>query len=81
MKKHYPLMLAAFGILLIVAGVGYGVFFAGIPGPDDSPAEAARVSMHGNLAFGGVCVGVLCFLVGVVVGLIRLLSRKPQRQA
>lgn len=77
MSKYYPVMIAAFGILLILAGVGYGVFFAGMPGPDDSPAEAARVSMHGSLAFVGVCVGILCFLAGLVVGAIRLVSRKP----
>lgn len=81
MKKYHPLILVALGILLFVAGVAYGVFVAGIPGPDDSPAEAARVSMHGNVSFGAVCAGVLCFLIGIVAGVIRLFSRKKQPQA
>ncbi len=81
MRKYYPLIFVTFGILLIVVGVGYGVFFAGLPGPDDSPAEAARVSLHGNIAFGGVCIGVLLFLGGVVVSAFRLLSRKQRPQA
>lgn len=81
MRKYYPLIVVAFGILLIVAGVAYGVFFAGLPGPDDSPAEAARVSMQGSIAFGGVCAGVLFFLGGVVVSAFRLFSRKQRPQA
>ena len=81
MRKYSPLIVVAFGILLFVAGVLYGGFIAGIPGPDDSPAEAARVSMHGTIAFGAVSVGVLCFLAGIVAGVIRLFSRKKYPQA
>lgn len=80
MRKLNPLIVVALGILTVVAGVVYGVFAAGIPGPDDSPAEAARVSMHGILSFGVVCVGVLCFLVGISAGVIQLFSRKKQPQ-
>jgi hypothetical protein len=81
MRKYYPLIGVAFGILLIVVGVAYGVFFAGLPGPEDSPAEAARVSVHGSIAFGGVCAGVLFFLGGVLVSVFRLFSRKKRSQA
>ena len=81
MKKYYPLVFIGFGILLVVAGLGYGVIFAGIPGPDDSPAEAARVSFHGSIAFGGACLGMLFFLAGLVMGAIRLLLPKRQPQA
>ena len=81
MRKYYPLIVVAFGILLIVVGVCYGVFFAGLPGPDDSSIEAARVSMHGSIAFGGVCVGALFFLGGVMVSAVRLFSRKQRPQS
>ena len=80
MRKYYPLIVIAFGILLIVAAAGYGVLFPGLPGPDDSPAEAARVSMHAKIVFGAVSVGVLCFLAGIVAGVLRLFSRKKHPQ-
>jgi hypothetical protein len=81
MRKFNPLIVVALGILTVVAGVVYGVFAAGIPGPDDSPAEAARVSQHGNISFAAVCAGVLCFLAGTAAGVIRLFSRKKPPQA
>ncbi len=81
MRKYYPVIVVAFGILLIVVGVCYGVFFVGLPGPDDSPTEAARVSMHASISFGGVCVGALFFLVGIAVSAVRLFSRKQRQQA
>ncbi len=71
MKQYFPLIVVALGILLSVAG-----FVGGIPGPDDSPAEAAHVSLHNKIGFGAVCVGVLSFLGGMVAGVIRLFSRK-----
>ncbi len=43
MKQYYPLIVVALGILLSVAGFLYAGFVGGIPGPDDSPAEAAHV--------------------------------------
>ena len=76
MKQYFPLIVVALGILLSVAGFLYAGFVGGIPGPDDSPAEAAHVSLHNEIGFGAVCVGVLSFLGGMVVGAIRLFSRK-----
>lgn len=76
MKKYDPILVVAFGMFLIVCGVAYGAFFAGLPGPDDSPSEVARVVKHGNIAIGTECVGALCFLVGAVVGTLRLFPRK-----
>ena len=81
MKQYYPLIVVALGILLSVAGFLYAGFVGGIPGPDDSPAEAAHVSLHNKIGFGAVCVGVLCFLGGIVAGVIRLFSRKKHQQA
>jgi len=81
MKKYYPLFVVALGILLIVLAVGYAVIFPSLPGPDDPPAEVARVSMQGNIVFAGVCAGALCILGGVVVSAFRLLSRKQRPQA
>ncbi len=81
MKQYYPLIVVALGILLSVAGFLYAGFVGGIPGPDDSPAEAAHVSLHNQIGFGAVCVGVLCFLGGIVAGVIRLFSRKKHPQA
>ena len=57
MRKYHPLTVVALGVLLIVVGAVGGVFFAGLPGPDDSLAEVERVAMHGNIAFAGMCVG------------------------
>ena len=81
MKQYYPLIVVALGILLSVAGFLYAGFVGGIPGPDDSPAEAAHVSLHNQIGFGAVCVGVLCFLGGIVAGVIRLYSRKKHPQS
>jgi len=81
MKQYYPLIVIALGMLLSVTGFLYAGFVGGIPGPDDSPAEAAHVSLHNQIGFGAVCVGVLCFLGGIVAGVIRLFSRKKHPQA
>ncbi|MCH1409566.1 MAG: hypothetical protein L7V87_11065 [Verrucomicrobiales bacterium] len=81
MKQYYPLIVVALGMLLFVAGFLYAGFAGGIPGPDDSLAEAAHVSMNSQIGFGAVCVGVLCFLGGIVAGVIRLFSRKKHPQA
>ena len=51
MKQYYPLIVVALGILLSVAGFLYAGFVGGIPGPDDSPAEAAHVSLHNEIGF------------------------------
>lgn len=80
MKKYSPLIVAALGILLSVAGFLYAGFVGGIPGPDDSPAEAAHVQLLGMIGFTVVCVGALCFLGGIVAGVIRLFSRKMHPQ-
>ena len=76
MKQYCRLIVVGLGILLSVAGFLYAGFVGGIPGPDDFPAEAAHVSLHNKIGFGAVCVGVLSFLGGMVVGVIRLFSRK-----
>ena len=76
MKQYCPLIVVGLGILLSVAGFLYAGFVGGIPGPDDSRAEAAHVSLHNMIGFGAVCVGVLSFLGGMVAGVIRLFSRK-----
>lgn len=76
MKKFYPLAITALGVFLMAGGILYGAMFAGLPGPDDSPAEAARVSMHGNIAFGGLCLGVLAFLAGLLALSLRVFTRK-----
>jgi hypothetical protein len=36
--------------------------------------------LHNQIGFGAVCVGVLCFLGGIVAGVIRLFSRKNSRK-
>ena len=76
MKQYCPLIVVGLGILFSVAGFLYAGCVGGIPGPDDSPAEAAHVSLHNMIGFGAVCVGVLSFLGGMVAGVIRLFSRK-----
>ena len=81
MKRYYWLIFIALGILLSVVGFLYAGFVGGIPGPDDSPAEAAHVSLHNKIGFGAVCVGALCFLGGIVAGVIRLFSREKHPQA
>ena len=55
MKQYFPLIVVALGILLSVVGFLYAGFVGGIPGPDDSPAEAAHVSLHNKIGFGAVC--------------------------
>ena len=81
MGKYYPLIFVALGILLSVAGFLYAGFVGGIPGPDDSPAEAAHVSFHNKIGFGAFCIGVLSFLGGIVSGVICLFSRKSHPEA
>ncbi len=75
MKEFWPLIVVAVGVLLVVSSAGYGVFFVGIPGPDDSPDELARQSVQGNFAVGAFFLGALCLLIGVAGGIIRLVPR------
>ncbi len=71
MKKFWPLVLIAGGGMLLLASVVYGVVFAGIPGPDDSPSQLARQEFHGNIAFVGILLGGLILLTGGAAGITK----------
>jgi len=78
MKKYWPfLALIVIGIVVILAGFVYDVFFAGIPYQDPTPELSAAYNLHSQIAAAIRCMGMSVCLAGwgalVVLGVIRKL--------
>ena len=69
-KKWWPIYLLGAGVVLLVGSVVFAGVVVGIPGPDDSPAETARQSRLGSVAFAGFVAGVLLSFSGLIAGLV-----------
>ena len=75
MKRHFPLILIGLGILLLIFGFAYDLVFAGIPYQDPTPTMSARYAFHSRIAFGFYMIGGGAFLVGVLGGVMRVITR------
>ena len=71
MRRSWPLLLAATGLALVVAGFVYDVAFAGIPYQDPTPTMAADYARHARVAALIRWLGLGLLLSGLVAGLIR----------
>ncbi len=82
-RRYFPLLLMGLGLLLLVAGFGYDLMFAGIPYQDPTPEMSARYAFHARIASAGYLVGGGAVLVGAVAGVIRVVVRcfRPRKGA
>jgi hypothetical protein len=79
MRRPWPLILIAVGLLLLVAGFIYDVMFAGIPYQDPTSEMSARYAHHARVASLICRVGGGVFLFGSLAGIIRLVVRRFRR--
>lgn len=76
MKKFWPLLLIAAGLILLVGGFIYQVIFAGIPYQDPTPEMSARYARHALIGSTICLAGLSAFIFGCVAGAIRLITRR-----
>ena len=77
MRRFWPLLLIAGGVLVVFGGFIYDVMFAGIPYQDPTPEMSESYAHHAGIASMIRWCGVVVFLFGVVAGVIRRVTRKP----
>lgn len=73
--KRAGLFLVAAGIVAMISGIGWGVFFVGVPYPDPTPAQRAEEAFHLQVSSIGMLVGVVAIISSVVVFVVRWLVR------
>ena len=71
MKNMWPFGLVALGLLIILAGFVYDVWFAGIPYQDPTPAMQAAYNYHAKVASIIRWVGAGFVLLSVLTMLLR----------
>jgi hypothetical protein len=76
MKRFWPLILIATGLILLLGGFAYDLNLAGIPYQDPTPEMSERFNRHKNIASVIYLCGVGALLVGVLASLIRWIIRR-----
>jgi hypothetical protein len=79
MKRFWPSILVAIGLLLIVGGFFYDVLYAGIPYQDPTPEMSANYDRQARIAGKIFWYGVGIFLLGAVGGIVRRVMRRSRR--
>lgn len=70
MKRFWPLLLLVGGVLIVVVGFLYQLFFGGAWGyQDPTPELSASVAFHSRIASGIFLCGAAVFFVGWVGGI------------
>lgn len=79
MKRLWPLIPMAAGLMLILAGFVYDVFFAGIPYQDPTPELAAAYARHADNAACMFRSGAAIFVAGLACAAVNtiLLRLRP----
>jgi hypothetical protein len=80
-RRSWPLLLAATGLVVFVAGFAYDVVFAGIPYQDPTPDMAADYARHARVASLIRWAGLGLVLPGVIAGFARRIARRAGRAA
>ena len=78
MERRLALLFLLVGILLILAGFLYDIFFAGIPYQDPTPEMSASYARHARIASTIRYAGLLAFLTGVVVRILRWIESRTR---
>ena len=78
MKRRLALLFLLVGILLILAGFLYDICFAGIPYQDPTPEMSASYARHARIASTIRYAGLLAFLTGVVVRILRWIGSRTR---
>ncbi len=78
MKRFWPLLLIVGGVLIVVGGFLYQLFFGGAWGyPDPTPELTASVALHSRIASVICLCGTTVFLIGWVAGIRRFWPLLP----
>ncbi len=72
LRRFWPLIPMAAGLMLLLAGFVYDVVFAGIPYQDPTPELAAGYARHADTAACMFRSGAAVFVAGLVAALIQL---------
>lgn len=74
--KRIALGLLAVGLLALVAGMGWGVLFVGVPYPDPTPAQRAEEAFHLEVSGTAMLLGVGALAGSLALFLLRLIWRQ-----
>ena len=78
MKRRPALLCLLAGVVLLLAGFLYDIFFAGIPYQDPTPEMSASYARHARIASTIRYAGLLAFLTGVVIRILRLIGTRTR---
>ncbi len=78
MMRTHGVMAFGVGLVLILAGMFWGSFVAGVPYPDPTPAQQADYQMHMAITERLLLVGG--FMSFVLAPLLRVFRRWQQRK-
>lgn len=76
MRRFWPALLIATGLLLLVAGFIYDVMFAGIPYQDPTPEMTANYNRQAGIAATIRWWGIGTLVFGVLLSIIRTIIRR-----
>jgi hypothetical protein len=76
LKMLRPRTIIVAGLLLVVCGFFYDLFFAGIPYPDPQPAQQARWIFHKTASDRIMIAGLVATISGIVLACARWLAGK-----
>ena len=77
MTKHRIKTGLLGGVLLVIIGFIYDVFFAGIPYQDPTPAMQARYDFHSKIADVIFWSGVVLMMAGSLAAFYSIKKKKP----
>ena len=78
MKRFWPLLLMVGGVLILVGGFFYWLFYGGAWGyQDPTPEQTASVAFHLPITLGLFLCGVAVFLVGWIASIWRFWPLLP----
>jgi hypothetical protein len=80
-RRSWPLLLAATGLVVFCGGFVYDVAFAGIPYQDPTPEMAADFARHARVASLIRWVGLGLLLSGAITSFARRLARREERRS
>lgn len=78
MRRYWPLVLIAAGLLLVIFGFAYDVMYAGIPYQDPTPEIAVEYARQAGIASTIRLFGAGAVASGLVAGVIVWVSGRSR---